>query len=102
MDLNPEMEVFSATNNNNTVELFEALLVAFNTMNRGDIKGDIKSDIKKEFESVVAPYIEERLAGAFISRIIGSNMMTLFRAPAMNPDIIHDNDFIGSADQSLF
>ena len=71
---------------------------AFNTTNIGDIKG--------EFEDVVAPCIsvysatiEEGLGSAFLSSIIGLNMIKLFQAAATSADTIYDINFIGSADQ---
>ena len=95
--------VFLTTNNSDIERLFGAPFGAFNTTNSGDINGGIK----EEFENVVAPYIsvysatiENQLGGAFLSSIIGLNMIKLFQAPATNPNIIYDNDFIGSADQS--
>ena len=91
----------SPTNSSDIERLLGAPLGAFNTAN----SSDIKSGIKEEFERVVAPYIsaysatiEEGLRGAFLSSIIGLIMIELFRAPAMNADIIYDNDFIGSVD----
>ena len=79
--------VFLATNNSDIERLFGAPFGAFNTTNSGDINGGIK----EEFENVVAPYIsvysatiENQLGGAFLSSIIGLNMIKLFQAPAMN------------------
>ena len=73
--------------------------------NNGDIKG--------EFGSVIPPHSGTHLATsekgfgggvavrivAFLSSIIGLNMIKLFQAPAISTDTIYDIDFIGSADQ---